>query len=44
MTFEALKLTDEENRRFVGGGLNRESTFVFHHTRRQYFAGARCRL
>ena len=44
MTFEALNLTDEENHQFVGDGLNRESTSVFHHTGRQYFVGARYRF
>ncbi len=44
VTFEALNLTDEENHQFVGDGLNRESTSVFHHTGRQYFVGARYRF
>ena len=44
LTFEALNLTDEENHQFVGDGLNRESTSVFHHTGRQYFVGARYRF
>lgn len=44
LTFEALNLTDEENHQFVGDGLNRESTSVYHHTGRQYFVGARYRF
>jgi TonB-dependent receptor len=44
VTFEALNLTDEENHQFVGDGLDRESTSVFHHTGRQYFVGARYRF
>lgn len=44
LTFEALNLTDEENHQFVGDGLDRESTSVYHHTGRQYFVGARYRF
>lgn len=44
LTFEALNLTDEENHQFVGDGLDRESTSVYHHTGRQYFFGARYRF
>ena len=44
LTFEALNLTDEANHQFVGDGLDRESTSVYHHTGRQYFVGARYRF
>ena len=44
LTFEALNLTDEENHQFVGDGLERQSTSVYHHTGRQYFVGARYRF
>ena len=44
MTFEALNLTDEFNHQFVGDGLERQSTSVYHHTGRQYFVGARYRF
>ena len=44
LTFEALNLTDEFNHQFVGDGLDRESTSVYHHTGRQYFVGARYRF
>ena len=44
LTFEALNLTDEENHQFVGDGLDRQSTSVYHHTGRQYFVGARYRF
>ncbi|MDO9078017.1 MAG: TonB-dependent receptor [Brevundimonas sp.] len=44
VTFEALNLTDEFNHQFVGDGLERQSTSVYHHTGRQYFVGARYRF
>lgn len=44
VTFEALNLTDEANHQFVGDGLERQSTSVYHHTGRQYFVGARYRF
>jgi TonB-dependent receptor len=44
LTFEAINLTDEFNHQFVGDGLDRESTSVYHHTGRQYFFGARYRF
>ncbi|WP_305612245.1 TonB-dependent receptor [Brevundimonas sp.] len=44
LTFEAINLTDEFNHQFVGDGLGRESTSVYHHTGRQYFFGARYRF
>lgn len=44
LTFEALNLTDEENHQFVGDGIDRQSTSVYHHTGRQYFVGARYRF
>ena len=44
LTFEAINLTDEFNHQFVGDGLDRESTSVYHHTGRQYFIGARYRF
>lgn len=44
LTFEAINLTDEFNHQFVGDGLDRESTSVYHHTGRQYFVGARYRF
>ncbi|RZJ01410.1 MAG: TonB-dependent receptor [Brevundimonas sp.] len=44
LTLEALNLTDEANHQFVGDGLDRESTSVYHHTGRQIFVGARYRF
>lgn len=44
LTLEALNLTDEANHQFVGDGLDRESTSVYHHTGRQVFVGARYRF
>lgn len=44
LTFEAINLTDEFNHQFVGDGMGRESTSVYHHTGRQYFFGARYRF
>lgn len=44
LTFEAINLTDEFNHQFVGDGLDRQSTSVYHHTGRQYFFGARYRF
>ncbi len=44
LTFEALNLTDEFNHQFVGDGVDRQSTSVYHHTGRQYFVGARYRF
>jgi TonB-dependent receptor len=44
LTLEALNLTDEVNHQFVGDGLDRESTSVYHHTGRQVFVGARYRF
>ncbi len=44
LTLEALNLTDEANHQFVGDGLDRQSTSVYHRTGRQYFVGARYRF
>jgi iron complex outermembrane recepter protein len=44
LTFEAINLTDEFNHQFVGDGMDRASTSVYHHTGRQYFVGARYRF
>ena len=44
MTFslEGINLTDEPNRQYHGDlGGNRDSTYVYHHTGRQVFAGIR---
>lgn len=45
LTFEGLNLTDEPNRQWhgeVGGG--RDSTYVYHQTGRQFYAGVRYRF
>lgn len=45
VTLEGLNLTDEENRQNHGDlGGPRDSTYVYHHTGRQVFVGARYRF
>ncbi|HEY0052420.1 MAG TPA: TonB-dependent receptor, partial [Caulobacteraceae bacterium] len=44
LTFEGLNLTDEFNHQYVGDGVSRENTSVYHHTGRQFFFGARYRF
>lgn len=45
VTLEGLNLTDEENRQNHGDlGGSRDSTYVYHHTGRQVFVGARYRF
>jgi outer membrane receptor protein involved in Fe transport len=41
ITFEGLNLTDEDNNQFVD---TLDRVFVFHHTGREYFVGARYSL